>query len=103
MRSINPSLPSGRLCPRPQRGVSIVNFILPFSVISVNLLFKKKRMEMMTTPLNTTQLEILKLFSRDLPETDLLALKRVLVRFLAERATQMADAIYEQKGWTEKI
>ena len=57
---------------------------------------------MMTTPLNTTQLEILKLFSRDLPETDLLALKRVLVRFLAERATQMADAIYEQKGWTEK-
>jgi len=53
------------------------------------------------SPLNDLQLEILKLFSRDLDEKDLLAIKRLIVRYLAEKVTRMADQVWEEKGWTE--
>ena len=59
-------------------------------------------MEMLSSPLNETQLEILKLFSRELSDTDLLSLKRLIVRFLADKATQLADDVVEQKGWTSE-
>ena len=42
----------------------------------------------------------LKLFSRELSQDDLLALKRLFVRYLADKATQLADDIFIQKGWT---
>ena len=57
-------------------------------------------MEMVSASLNSTQFEILKLFSRELPENDLLALKRLFVRYLADKATRLADELFEQKGWT---
>ncbi len=57
-------------------------------------------METVSSPLNPTQLEILKLFSRELSEDDLLALKRLFVRYLADKATRLADELFEQKGWT---
>lgn len=53
-------------------------------------------------PLSNVQLELLKLFSTDLPEEDLLAIKRLLVNFLAEKATRLADQIWEEKGWTNE-
>lgn len=53
------------------------------------------------SPLNPAQLEILKLFSRDLPEEDLLAIKRLIVKYLADKATRMADQIWKEKGWTD--
>lgn len=54
------------------------------------------------SPLSNAQLEILKLFSRDLSEQDLLAIKRLLVRYLAEKATRLADEVWEEKGWTNE-
>ena len=54
------------------------------------------------SPLNPAQLEILKLFSRDLQEEDLLAIKRLIVKYLAEKATKMADQIWKDKGWTDE-
>ena len=58
-------------------------------------------MEILSSPLNVTQLEILKLFSRELSDTDLLALKRLMVLFLADKATRLADEVVEQKGLTK--
>jgi tRNA A37 threonylcarbamoyladenosine modification protein TsaB len=55
-------------------------------------------MSISSSQLNQTQLEILKLFSRDLSEGDLLDLKRTIVRFLAEKATKMIDEIIDEKG-----
>ena len=49
------------------------------------------------SPLNPAQLEILKLFSRDLAEEDLLAIKRLIVKYLAEKASRMADQIWQEK------
>ena len=40
------------------------------------------------------------MFSRELSEDDLLALKRLFVRYLADKATRLADELFEQKGWT---
>lgn len=58
-------------------------------------------MPLSSTQFNQTQLEILKLFSRDLSETDLIDLKRLIVRFLAEKATRLADEIIDQKEWSD--
>ncbi|MDX2246448.1 MAG: hypothetical protein SF052_06720 [Bacteroidia bacterium] len=54
------------------------------------------------TSLNRQQLEILKLFSRDLEESDLIAIKRLIVKYLAEKITKMADEVWEKNNWTNE-
>ena len=51
-------------------------------------------------PLNNHQLEILKLFSRDLEESDLIEIKRLIVKYLAKKVTKMADEVWDQNNWT---
>jgi len=53
-------------------------------------------------PLNKQQLEILKLFSRELKEEDLLAIKRLIVQYLAQKVTELADETWEEKGWSNE-
>ena len=53
-------------------------------------------------PLNKSQLEILKLFSRELDEKDYLEIKRLIVRYLAERVTKMADQVWEENNWSSE-
>jgi len=62
--------------------------------------FLRKRKIMEQISLNKHQLEILKLFSRELEDEDLLAIKRLIVQYLAEKVTRMADEIWEQNNWT---
>ncbi|UOE40855.1 hypothetical protein MTP09_13265 [Chryseobacterium suipulveris] len=52
--------------------------------------------------LNPLQLEILKLFSRNLDEKDLKEIKKLIVRYLAEKAIHQADKIWEKNNWTDK-
>ncbi len=53
-------------------------------------------------PLNKQQLEILKLFSRKLKEEDLLAIKRLIAQYLAQKVTRLADEGWEEKGWSNE-
>ena len=53
-------------------------------------------------PLNNAQIEILKLFSQPLSESDLNEIKTVLVKHLSEKLTRKVDAISQQKGYTQK-
>lgn len=53
-------------------------------------------------PLNSTQLEILKLFSQPLDEVELKEIKALLVKHLSEKLTRKIDAIAEQKNYTQK-
>lgn len=50
--------------------------------------------------LNASQLEILKLFSRDLDEKDLKEIKRMIVKFLSKKITKLSDEVWENKSWT---
>jgi hypothetical protein len=52
--------------------------------------------------LNSHQLEILKLFSREMDEKDLIAIKRLIVKYLAEKVTNMVDDIWEENNWTQE-
>ncbi len=43
------------------------------------------------------QLELLSLYTRDISEEELLQIRDMLAQFFADRATQRANAIWEQK------
>lgn len=53
-----------------------------------------------SSPLSNVQLELLKLYSTNLSEKDILELKDVLARFYAERSIELADNVWQQKGYT---
>ena len=52
------------------------------------------------SPLSNVQLELLKLYSTNLSEKDILELKDVLARFYAEKSIELADTVWQQKGYT---
>ena len=52
-------------------------------------------------PLTTLQLELLKIFAREIEESDLLEIKKILVQFFANKAMDLADKVWEQNGWDE--
>ena len=50
------------------------------------------------------QLELLKLYSKDISESDLIQIKLLLAHYFAEKAMDEADRIWEEKNYTaEKI
>ncbi len=57
---------------------------------------------MSSTQLSNVQLELLKLYSTNLSEKDLIALKNLLAKFYAERAIKTADQIWDQKKLSNK-
>lgn len=52
--------------------------------------------------LNKHQLEILKLFSSNLDDTDLIEIKQLIVQYLADKLTKEADKIWDEKDWTDE-
>lgn len=53
-------------------------------------------------PLTTLQLELLKIFARDIDESDLLEIKKFLIQFFANKAMDLADKVWEQNKWNEQ-
>ncbi|MBX2901037.1 MAG: hypothetical protein KF775_15395 [Cyclobacteriaceae bacterium] len=53
-------------------------------------------------PLSNVQAELLTLFAVDLPEEQLKELKKVIAKFLLERAQDKADEIWDKKGYTDE-
>ena len=55
-------------------------------------------------PFSNIQLELLKLYSRNVSESDLVQIKLLLAHYFVEKAMDEADHIWEEKGYTaEKI
>lgn len=52
-------------------------------------------------PLNALQLELLELFARDVSNQDLLTIKQMVSDFFAQKAIAEADAIWEEKGYSD--
>lgn len=49
-------------------------------------------------PLSNLQLELLKVFSRPVPDEDLLAIKQLLSDFFAQKAANLANEVWEREG-----
>ena len=57
---------------------------------------------LMPATLSPAQREILSLFRHDLPEETWDELRAVIARFFADRASDEADRVWEEKGWTDE-
>lgn len=53
-------------------------------------------------PLSNLQQELLKLFSSNVEESDLLHIKRYLARYFADKAIKQADQIWDEKGYSNE-
>jgi hypothetical protein len=53
-------------------------------------------------PLTKLQLELLKLFARDIEENDLLEIKKFLIQFFSNKAMDLADKVWEQNKWNDQ-
>lgn len=52
--------------------------------------------------LSNLQLELLKLYSTNLPEEDLLEIKRMLANYFMKKAIEEADKVWDEKGYTNE-
>ncbi|MDZ4679298.1 MAG: hypothetical protein SH848_20205 [Saprospiraceae bacterium] len=53
-------------------------------------------------PFNDLQLELLKLYARRVSEQDLLEIKRLLAKYFMDKASDLADQVWDEKGLTEE-
>ena len=49
--------------------------------------------------LSNLQLELLRVFSRQIADEDILAIRKMLATYFAEKAIKMADEIWDENGW----
>ena len=49
-------------------------------------------------PFSPMQLELLKLYARNISEEDLVAIKELLAQYFAKKATQLANKAWDEKG-----
>jgi hypothetical protein len=54
-------------------------------------------------PFSNVQLELLKTFSHQLPEKDLIDLKITLAGFFAEKLINQADKVWKEENWNDEI
>jgi hypothetical protein len=63
---------------------------------------KKGGPGMNAQPLSNVQLELLKLYSTNLSQQDLVELKRLLANYFAQKAIKEADKIWDEKGFSNE-
>jgi hypothetical protein len=57
-------------------------------------------MTVLDKPLSNLQIELLQLYSQNVSEEDLIAIRRLLARYFADRASDEMDKLWEEEGWT---
>jgi len=58
-------------------------------------------MDKLTQPFSNVQMELLKVFSYNLENSELLELKKVIANYFAQRAIKAANKVWDEKGWTD--
>lgn len=56
----------------------------------------------LNTPLSNLQLELLKIFSHNLSESEIKEVKDLLLDYFSKKAISEADEIWEKENWDEK-
>ena len=46
------------------------------------------------------QLELLRMFGNQLPESDLLEIKKLIINYLSAKTTDLADKAFDEQGFT---
>ncbi len=59
-------------------------------------------MQSIKQPLSTTQLEILKVFSHNLSNEELIEFKEHIADYFAKRAIKAANKVWDDKKWTNE-
>lgn len=59
-------------------------------------------MAVIDKPLSNIQLELLKLYSQDIEEKDLLAIKKLLAKYFAEKASDEMDKLWDKNSWSDE-
>lgn len=54
---------------------------------------------METQSFSNLQLELLKVYSREVEEEDILAIRKILADYFAKKAIENADKVWDQNGW----
>jgi hypothetical protein len=54
------------------------------------------------TPLSNLQIELLQLYNQNVSEDDLIAIKRILAQYFAERAADAMDVLWDENGWSNE-
>lgn len=55
-----------------------------------------------TIKLSNLQLELLKLFAKNIPEQQLIEIKQLLVQYFAQKATDEMDKLWDERGYTNE-
>ncbi len=53
-------------------------------------------------PFSNVQMELLKIYSTDVSEDDIKAIRRMLAKYFAEKASKIATQVWEEKGYDDK-
>jgi hypothetical protein len=59
-------------------------------------------MESNTTKFTPLQLELLRIFSRNPTEQELMEIKNLLARYYADKASDEMDRLWEERGYTDQ-
>jgi hypothetical protein len=54
-------------------------------------------------PLSNLQMSLLKLYTSQVSDEDLLAINQRIVDYFAEKATHAADAVWDEKGYSDDL
>ena len=57
---------------------------------------------MIANKLTNLQLELLKIFSYQLPDNQLVEIKNILAKYFADKASDEMDKLWQEKSWTNK-
>lgn len=56
----------------------------------------------LSTPLTNFQLELLKIFSTPVSDSDLLEIKKMIVQYFAKKSMDLADKLWDENQWGEE-
>ena len=59
-------------------------------------------MTVIDKPLTNLQLELIKLFSLDLTEDELIEIRRMLSKYFADKASDEMDRLWEKNNWSDE-
>ncbi len=59
-------------------------------------------LQTLSFPLSNVQLELLKIYSTNIKDSDLQDLKGVLAQFFAQKSIALANKIWDEKGYTDE-